>query len=1368
MGEAVEEMKKWLDQAPARSTTYKRATSVLRYLVTHESDSLLEFIQPVVKDKRSDVEEVLASIQRWKDRAFVIAEINRIDHELVGRRLSPIEATARRQIIRHVMEAYRLAENWCRLVRREQRLQGRGDWLIGRTQDFVQGFKDIIPQVQADLAELNADTQPTSLVALSRQLQVTLEQLRRLLRIETEKPTRPDHWYSIPTSANLFQGLSYRLLWLPECPLEDDGQPVAEALTTLSKHLRASIEEQCTMEQSFEMWLDREDYRFIDTIFDIMPDLEDEFNHLYRERLSRSRQKLDRLIRQTADEIEQALVDGVIYAEEHAELDAHVQSVSKIAATTKNFAFLYKKLQAMQNSLHSAREDCIRTQQKRWDDIKARLEQAVIQADSKALIIASVERAIDKRAIRVVDEYLAYLENTLDQGAETDHTIFREPEAKQDALRDFVDEILGLRQLLEDYSNLAHIANDIRKRKDGPHKLKSKLKIDKLPAGRLEEVADAIEAWRQLKSRRQAYNPEDQARHIATLLQYLGFRLSSPVSRAVRIVHRLDKDSSHWQADMSASRLSPVPQFGSRQEGQFDIVCIWERPGFDAIGAILRELNLQNSPTLILYFGQLFPKQREALLAFSRTESLTIAVLDEVLLLYLAREYGARLGTFLQCALPFTMSNPYVPFAAGTVPPEMFFGRRDMVRTLQEPSGPCIIYGGRQLGKSAILRQVYREFYRPEREQYALLEDIKLIGDPTAGQDTDVLWRRLRDGLVNLRLLDPRTSARPERLREEINKVMSAEPHRRILVLLDEADTFLDIDAQRNFQIVSQLKEMMDTTDRRFKVIFAGLHNVQRFQGIGNHPLAHMGTPLNVGPLDSKAAQELVQERMEPLGFRFADKTLILRILSYTNYHPGLIQLFCREVVKHLYKQKVRGLPPYEVNEDTVEAVYRDLDVQSEIRKRFEWTLALDKRYKVVALAMVLDQMEARDSFTKVYSKEELYHMAKDWWPAGFKQVERGQFQGYLEEMKGLGVLVRAKNGYRLRSPNLIRLMGTEDEMWQVLGETVSQPPDTDRQVDSHHMLIDPATNHYSPLTYAQERMLNPHRFGVGLVFGSGALGLYQLPEATKRFIPDELTHERARWAPLNVIANDGRAIERWLDKFLGQCKTHERLVVYRDLRGNPEQLADQVKAALKVCDRYSKRRDQWLRVIFAFDPISTWEWLQLPMNERESLENQVDVPIVLTRWDVVGIRQRLNQHQPELLSSDQACKAVLDATGGWHWLLDNFIKRCAGQTDPYPQAEALRRDLEQDPTSQQKFLELLGISPSSPVAQTFHFICQEEKGVPADLFVPEMLKGYVDLADQNCETILEYLERMGLVNWDGENIVAEPVAKRVCEHLSA
>ncbi len=98
---------------------------------------------------------------------------------------------------------------------------------------------------------------------------------------------------------------------------------------------------------------------------------------------------------------------------------------------------------------------------------------------------------------------------------------------------------------------------------------------------------------------------------------------------------------------------------------------------------------------------------------------------------------------------------------------------------------------------------------------------------------------------------------------------------------------------------------LMAESQRRFKVVFAGLHNVQRFQGIFNQPLAHFGKALiQVGPLECSSRMLNELPGHDHLGYRFQDRYGPLRILSYTNYYPGLIQLFCQELLA-IYVERV-------------------------------------------------------------------------------------------------------------------------------------------------------------------------------------------------------------------------------------------------------------------------------------------------------------------------------------------------------------------------------------------------------------------------------------------------------------------------------
>ena len=151
----------------------------------------------------------------------------------------------------------------------------------------------------------------------------------------------------------------------------------------------------------------------------------------------------------------------------------------------------------------------------------------------------------------------------------------------------------------------------------------------------------------------------------------------------------------------------------------------------------------------------------------------------------------------------------------------------------------------------------------------------------------------------------------------------------------------------------------MADTNRRFKVVFAGLQSVQRYKKWRNHPFAQLGAEMVITPLTPAAAQELIIRPFRSLGFAFDNTTLVLRILSLANYHPGLIQIFCYRLLERLYdkwqhQDSASTTPIRPILHDDVMYIERDESIREDIRNRFDWTLDLDDRYKALTYALVL------------------------------------------------------------------------------------------------------------------------------------------------------------------------------------------------------------------------------------------------------------------------------------------------------------------------------------------------------------------------------------------------------------------------------
>jgi hypothetical protein len=861
-----------------------------------------------------------------------------------------------------------------------------------------------------------------------------------------------------------------------------------------------------------------------------------------------------------------------------------------------------------------------------------------------------------------------------------------------------------------------------------------------------------IDAWLDLKGRDAwATIVEDRLR---TVLHFVGF-VVPPDSGALRLLQE-SRDWLHLRVRMSASGASPVPQFGSQAREQYNVVCVRERPGVDVLTPVLRDLPAEGHPILVVYLGRLPMSQRRALSGLTRPRLQPLIALDELMLLFLTREAGRRLAVFLRCAVPYSSVNPFTPFQAGDVPPEMFFGRQAMAHEVARPEGTCVVYGGRQLGKSALLRHVERRLDRPVSGMYARVVDIKLIGDPLSDPRPDALWLRLRDTLKEMGLLAPNvTSDRPDRIQQHVRELVRQRSDvRQLTVLFDEADSFLDADAREGFRVVTELRDLMNVSRRRFKVVFAGLQNVQRFQGIPNQPLAHFGQALLVGPLEPADAEALVRQTFRALGFRFIDRTVILRILSYTNYHPGLIQLFCQELLWNRRAAVGVAAPPHDIGADDVERVYRQPSVHDAIRERFDWTLALDPRYQCIACAIIEDQRSDRDGYARPYAPAEVQELARFWWKAGFQGVAFDRFRGLLDEMCGLGVLVRQADGrYRLRSPNLVPLMGRDRDIEARLLELAQREASPVFEADSHHAALEDARC-YSPLTYAQERTALAPRYGVVLVVGSWSLGLEAVPQGLRRAlrIGDQGEGERLVEIPEELV--QGPALRDWL-------RRHQAPVVVQVLRGPGLAAAERVEAALVWCrSRSRERRIGWSRVVFLMDPRALWEWLGLASSRVKDLESRVDAAITLNHWNAAGIRRRLEQH--EKISSDEKVNAALDATGGWPVLLDALLDRSHRRDDVQPAAEALNGALATagNPLMQQ-FVGGLGLDVWPGIRPVVQFVRTLGEVGPDDL-LPELIESPERLDVGMCRRVMEFLSRLGIVSTREGRWRLDPVVARV------
>lgn len=415
-----------------------------------------------------------------------------------------------------------------------------------------------------------------------------------------------------------------------------------------------------------------------------------------------------------------------------------------------------------------------------------------------------------------------------------------------------------------------------------------------------------------------------------------------------------------------------------------------------------------------------------------------VLVLDRVLALYLTHfEKNDRNDKMLALALPFAYVQPFISEAR--IPPEMFIGRASELASIQDMAGPVFVYGGRQLGKSALLRQTRYLVHHPEQGNYAIYLDIKT-------KDCDAVLRDTCDELKRAGILNKHVRTWDE-LGREMKDLLTQGKKKidKLMILYDESDHFLVDAAKNQNRPIEVLKDLRDYVPGHFKFIFAGLHNVIRFdrKQLGDNTVFAQLDHLVVKPFGYLEANELLLKPLSYLGFEVCNQDIISTILAQTNYFPGLIQYYGKNLVESVRSQYKSQLfndcntPPYPLDESYLKDLLKDEKFRHKIDDMFMITLELDKDnyYAIIALVVAYQyQYEQQrvvpvtiDTIRDVCSTYEVHKVA---------DMRDEQVQALIDEMVDLNILHREEGGgYVFNRYNFYMMMGDWDDIERKLRE---------------------------------------------------------------------------------------------------------------------------------------------------------------------------------------------------------------------------------------------------------------------------------------------------------------------------------------------
>ena len=856
----------------------------------------------------------------------------------------------------------------------------------------------------------------------------------------------------------------------------------------------------------------------------------------------------------------------------------------------------FRELQCMQSQIDMRKED-------RKLEVLNRIK--VLDLPPVSEDLARVTRLVERGDYQTATEYVQLLTDHQQISVIEDRDVFAEfyPERCR--------EIHLSRNAPAPFSEPRALENAVREGKSV-----AGLPFENLDRQKLHQAADTLKSWSHLKGKRD----DENHIHLKSIINFLGFKnpfveLESGSTKSNRMIVKLSSEVIAERA------ICPVEEFGSKAHGRYRLLLIWARPNEDHLNAIVGDTVQHSYPTIVVFFGRLGAEERGRLAIQAKETQRNFLVLDENLLLFLASEKSYRLPSFFRCTLPFTGIDPFVA-TSSYVPPEVFFGRKQELSSLLDiTKGDCFVYGGRQLGKTALLREAKRRFDNPKAGRNALWIDLR-SREVGYAYPASHIWPILQNDFAKeiKGLFDaPKKGVKDpaDLFIDNVKTWLSQEPERRILLLLDEADHFLEQDGVNAFRECAKLKNLMEETRRRFKVVFAGLHNVQRTTILANNPLVHLGQAINIGPLhgeEFREAERLVREPLEAIGFRFQNPDLVGRILARTNFYPSLIQMYCKRLLKELgvpsrSPQVYNGLPPYLISEKYVDKVQENPEHRKDITGRFQITLDLDLRYGFLANLVAYFTLEGKSLPLRL-----LFREAMDWWPEGFQKSTESEFSVLLDEMVGLGVLRHdaTQGTYLLRNANTLLLLGPKKNIEEAIERFGSIKWDQGFNPAIYRRRWNQVTLKRSPLTFADEGWLVASKqSGVSLITGTVASGLLDLEDAINAL---DVSVRCVVCPPVEGPSG----FKAWL------TETHKTvkegflfLLVPHDLPWSESWIKE---ATIKL--RQLRKSDRYARIIFSADAEKLWMlmplWDELVRNTGElGLQN-----IQLRPWAPAFIRQ--------------------------------------------------------------------------------------------------------------------------------------------------
>jgi hypothetical protein len=229
--------------------------------------------------------------------------------------------------------------------------------------------------------------------------------------------------------------------------------------------------------------------------------------------------------------------------------------------------------------------------------------------------------------------------------------------------------------------------------------------------------------------------------------------------------------------------------------------------------------------------------------------------------------------------LKITRISPYQT-RGGVTRSSVFFGREQLLaRVINREPGNYLLVGGRQLGKTSLMKAIERCFESHPRVR--------------------CLYLSMRDHRLAPRLAQAASLPLETPLEFALRHLAGQGVRQRLLLLLDETDLFLRDEARNGYPQLAQLRALSEEGLCHF--MLAGFWDLYEAIALDfASPIRNFGEVIRLGALEADACAALATEPLARLGVRFESVSLVESIVNACGQRANLVAMVCQSALESL------------------------------------------------------------------------------------------------------------------------------------------------------------------------------------------------------------------------------------------------------------------------------------------------------------------------------------------------------------------------------------------------------------------------------------------------------------------------------------